>query len=144
MKRAALVLFCSCALQTWTIPQPQFTTVDPKNAWARALSATTEHCGRVTSTNEGAAVVIGAWQAWNTNDGLYLTQCLVTLLEGDDLVRTVRVSFAARKCPLSDMSNLEALVPTCERADLIPDLVKNGLVAQGQKLEDAIRVKPSR
>lgn len=136
--RAALALcflLPSCALQTWTAPQPYFRTRQPDGAWARAVAATKEHCGGVRNVNEEAGVVVGPWVGWNTGDGLVLTQCLVTLLRGDEHVIDVRVTFAVRRCPLSSMDDLEALAPTCERTDLVSEQVKNGLEVTAQKLE---------
>ena len=139
MRWLGLVLLSSCALQTWTVPQPYFSTRSPDDAWARAIAATKEHCGGVRNINEESSVVVGPWIAWSTGDGLVLTQCLVTLLRGDEHVRDVRVSFAARKCPLSDMDDLEALAPTCETTDIVSEQVKNGLVITAQKLEADIK-----
>lgn len=137
MRRLGLaMLVSSCAsIQSWTVPQPYFRTTQPDAAWARALKATAEHCGGIRNSDEASAVIVGNWIAWNTPDGLVLTQCLVSLLRGDEYVRDVRVSFAARRCPLSSMDDLEALVPTCEIAETVPEQVKNGLVDTGQKLE---------
>jgi hypothetical protein len=132
------MLLSGCALQTWTTPQPYFTTRQPADAWARVVAATQSHCGGVRDVNEESGIVISPWIAWNTNDGLYLTQCMVSLLNGDEHVRDVRVTFAARKCPLSDMEDLAALAPTCEVTELVPDQVKNGLEVTGKKLEAEI------
>ena len=103
------LLVTGCALQTWTTPQPYFSTRQPADAWARAVAATEKNCGGVRDTNEEAGMIIGKWIAWNTNEGLVLTQCMVSLLSGDQHVRDVRVTFAARKCPVSDMDDLPAL-----------------------------------
>lgn len=137
-----LVLASSCALQSWTTPQPYFKTTRPEGAWARAVKATEAHCGGVRTVNEESGVIVGQWIAWNTADGLVLTQCLVTLLRGDEYVRDVRVSFAARQCPLSDMDDLEALAKNCPVAETVPEQVKNGLVLTGEKLEAAINTVP--
>ena len=134
-----VVLFSSCALQTWTVPQPYFSTKDPADAWTRAVAATKANCGGVRDINQESGVIIAPWIAWNTGDGLVLTQCLVTLLRGDEHVRDVRVSFSVRKCPLSDMENLEALAPTCEFLDVIPEQVNNGLLITSQKMEAEIK-----
>ena len=142
MRAASWLLVAGCALETWTIPQSSFTTVQPQDVWQRALAGTQSVCGAVSSSNEEAGVVVGPWEAWNTGEGLYLSQCLVSLLEGDAQVRRVRVSFAIRRCPLSDMSRLDALAPQCERAELVPELVKNATEAETQRLEAAIRIKP--
>ena len=133
------VLLSGCALQTWTTPQPYFSTKQPADAWARVVAATEKHCGGVVTTNEESGIVIGRWIAWNTGEGLVLTQCLVTLLRGDEHVRDVRVTFAARQCPLSSMDDLEALAKTCEVAELVPDQVKNGLEITAQRMEADIK-----
>lgn len=137
MKRALplCLLLSACALQTWTTPQPYFKTREPDGAWARAVAATQEHCGGLRNVNEESHVVVGPWVAWNTGDGLVLTQCLVTLLRGDEHVIDVRVTFAARRCPLSAMDDLEALAPTCEVTDIVSEQVKNGLEITAKKLE---------
>lgn len=136
MRRGLLFLALgACANQSWTTPQPFFRTTQPDTAWTRAVKATEAHCGGIQTVNDEASVVVGRWIAWNTGDGLVLTQCLVSLLNGDEYVRDVRVTFAARRCPLSDMSDLDALAPTCEVSDTVPEQVKNGLVLTGQKLE---------
>lgn len=143
MRPAALLLLgCACAAATWTIPQRHFTTVEPGDAWRRMLAATQDVCGGLGSMNEAAGVVTGPWQAWNTGDGLYLSQCLVSLLDGDEQVRAVRVSFAIRRCPLSDQADLDALAPTCAPAELVPELVKNATELEAGKLQAAIRVEP--
>jgi hypothetical protein len=133
------LLLSGCALQTWALPQPYFSTREPGDAWARAVAATKANCGGLRDVNEDSGVIVAPWIAWNTGDGLILTQCLVTLLRGDEHVRDVRVSFAARKCPLSDMDNLEALAPTCEFLDIIPEQVKNGLDVTAQHMEADIK-----
>ena len=132
------VLLSGCALQTWTAPQPFFSTKQPADAFARAVSATEKNCGGVRDANEESGIVISPWIAWNTNDGLYVTQCMVSLLNGDEHVRDVRITFAARKCPLSDMDDIAALAPTCEITELVPDQVKNGLEVTSKKLEAEI------
>ncbi len=123
----ALSLLAGCALQSWSLPQPSFTTQQPADAFARMVEATKAHCGGVRNVNDEAGVVVGPWQAWNTAQGLVLTQCLVSLMRGDEATREVRVTFAARQCPLSSMDDLEALAPTCERTELVPEQVANGL-----------------
>lgn len=135
MKRAlALLLLSSCA--TFTVPQPYFTTREPADAWARAVAATQKHCGGVRDANEPSGVILAPWIAWNTSEGLILTQCLVSLLRGDEHLRDVRVSFAARKCPLSDMDqDLATLAATCELAETVPEQVKNGLETTGKAME---------
>lgn len=135
MRWLPLVVLSGCALQTWSVPQPYFSTKQPDDAWARAVAATQAHCGGVRDTNEESGVIIAPWIAWNTGDGLYLTQCLITMLRGDEHVRDIRVTFAARKCPVSDMDDLAALAKTCEVMDMVPDQVKNGLEITGKKME---------
>lgn len=129
------LLLSGCALQTWTTPQPYFRTKEPAGAWTRAVAATEKHCGGVRDTNEESGLIVAQWIAWNTTEGLILTQCMVSLLDGDQHVREVRITFAARKCPLSDMDDLAALAPQCEVAELVPDQVKNGLEVTGKKME---------
>lgn len=138
MKWSLFLLLSGCALQTWTAPQPYFTTKQPADAWSRVVTATEKNCGGVRDANEESGVVVSPWIAWNTPDGLYLTQCMVSLLNGDEHVRDVRITFAARKCPLSDMDDIAALAPKCELAELVPDQVKNGLEVTSKKLEAEI------
>lgn len=131
-----LLLVSACALNTFTVPQPYFSTKQPADAWTRAVAATRQHCGGVRGENEESGVIIGSWVAWNTGEGLILTQCLVSLLRGDQHVRDVRISFSARKCPLSDMDqDLAALAPTCELLESVPEQVKNGLETTGKAME---------
>jgi hypothetical protein len=132
------VLLSGCALQTWTAPQPFFSTKQPADAFARVVAATEKNCGGVRDANEESGLAISPWIAWNTPDGLYVTQCMVSLLNGDEHVRDVRITFAARKCPLSDMDDIAALAPTCEITELVPDQVKNGLEVTSKKLEAEI------
>lgn len=134
----ALFVLTGCMTQTWAAPQPFFKTTQPDTAWQRVMQATVQHCNGIRSHNEEAGVVVGQWEQWNTADGLILTQCMVTLLRGDEHVRDVRVTFAVRRCPLSDMSDLEALVPTCEVSDSVPDQVRNGLLIKGEAMEKDI------
>lgn len=134
-----IFLLAGCANQLWSVPQPQFSTREPGGAFERAVWATRQHCGGVSSTNAEAQVVIGPWEAHNTGEGLVLTQCLVTVLRGDEHVIDVRVTFAARQCPLSSMDELEQLAPTCPRAETVPESVKNRLEDLGKKLEGDIR-----
>lgn len=139
MRPQVLVLavgLAGCATQSWTTPQPYFRTTQPEGAWARAIKATEAHCNGLASVNDEASVIIGRWTAWTTGDGVVLTQCLVSLLRGDEYVRDVRVTFAARRCPLSDLDgDLAELAKTCEVSDTVPEQVKNGLVDLGRKLE---------
>ena len=139
MRLWAAVLLSGCALQSWTTPQPYFSTRQPADAWARAVAATQKNCGGVRDANEESSIIVSPWIAWNTSDGLILTQCLVSLLNGDDQLRDVRVTFAARKCPLSDMDDLQAIAATCEVAETVPEQVKNGLELTGKQLEADIR-----
>ena len=132
------MVLSGCALQTWTTPQPFFSTKQPADAFARVVAATERNCGGVRDANEESGLVISPWIAWNTPDGLYVTQCMVSLLNGDEHVRDVRITFAARKCPLSDMDDIASLAPTCEITELVPDQVKNGLEVTSKKLEDEI------
>ena len=130
----------ACALNTFTVPQPYFSTREPADAWARTVAATQKHCGGVRDVNEESGVIIGPWVAWNTGSGLILTQCLVSLLRGDQHVRDVRVSFAARKCPISDMDqDLTALAATCDLLETVPEQVKNGLETTGKAMEADIK-----
>ena len=137
MKHAwGLLLLGACSLNTYSVPQPYFSTRQPAAAWARALAATEKHCGGVRDENEESGVIVGKWIAWNTGEGLVLTQCLVTLLRGDEHVRDVRVSFAARKCPLTDMDqDFSALAPTCELLEAVSEQVKNGLETASKAME---------
>lgn len=136
----ALALVASgCMTQAWTPPQPYFKTTHPEQAWQRAVAATKQHCGGITQINEDAQVIIGAWELWNTADGVILTQCIVSLMRGDDYVREVRVTFSSRRCPLSDMDQDPAeLAKTCEVSDTVPEQVKNGLEVLGQKIERTV------
>ncbi len=140
MKRwLGCLLLSGCALQTWTTPQPYFSTKQPADAWTRAVAATEKNCGGVRDVNEESGLIVAKWIAWNTNEGLILTQCMVSLLNGDEHVRDVRITFAARKCPLSDMDDLAALAPTCEVSELVPDQVKNGLEVTARQMEVDVR-----
>lgn len=136
-----LVFFtlAGCAMQQWTTPRPYFKTREPESVFQRAVAATKQHCGGIRNVNEESGVVVGPWVAWNTGQGLVLTQCLVSLMRGDEHVMDVRVSFAARTCPVSDMDDLEALVKDCEIAETVPEQVKNGLVDVGAALERDIK-----
>jgi len=136
MRLLPLLLLSGCALNTFTVPQPYFSTREPDTAWTRAVAATQKHCGGVRDANQESGVILGPWIAWNTGDGLILTQCLVTLLRGDEHLRDVRVSFSARKCPLSDMDqDLATLAPTCELLETVNEQVKNGLETTGRAME---------
>lgn len=141
MKRALGLglLVAGCANQLWSVPQPQFSTREPDGAFERAVAATRQHCGGVHGVNPEAQVVIGPWAAHNTGEGLILTQCLITVLRGDEHVIDVRVSFAARQCPLSSMDELEQLAPSCPRAETVPESVKNRLEDLGKQLEADIK-----
>jgi hypothetical protein len=134
----ALVALCAagCSFQTYAVPQPWFHTKETDAAFTRAVQAVGEHCGGVESENPEGGVVVGKWQLWNAADGVSLSQCIVTVFpkEGD-----VRIMFSVRKCPLSDMSDVEALVPTCERTDVVTQLVSTSLTMIAQKLEADIR-----
>ena len=142
MRRAlliALLPLAGCALQTFTPVQPTFRTMDIYDAYERAVQAVAEHCGPVAAENPEAKIVMGAWTAWHSPDGLTLTQCIVSVAPDDQYSGNVRITFAARLCPLSDMSDLEALAPTCERTDTVRNLVNTGLSETARKLEAAIR-----
>lgn len=135
-----LALASGCALHTFEVPRPLFSTREPSGAFARAVEATRAHCGGVRDVNEESQVVVGPWQAWNTPHGLLLTQCLVTLQRGDEHVHEVRVTFGARRCPLSSMDDLEALAPSCPPAEQVPQIVATGLAQIARKLEaDIVR-----
>lgn len=138
MRAAILLLLAGCALQSWTLPQPVFKAREPDGAFARAVAATKAECGGVRNANEESGLVLSAWEAWNTGDGVILTQCLVSLLRGDEHVVDVRITFVARRCPLTSMDDLEAVLPTCEVVDAVPEQVKNGLERKAQKLEAGI------
>lgn len=117
---ALLALCGGCSYFTFAAPQPVFRTKEPEGAFERAVGSVRARCGGVKFVNEEGRVVVGNWQGWNTADGLYLTQCLVTVMAEDATFSNVRVTFAVRKCPLSDMADLEKVEPTCERSDTVP------------------------
>lgn len=129
----------ACALQSWAVPQGSFHTHEAVGIIERITEASKAHCDGVKVVNVEAGVVVSPWKAWNTGDGLVLTQCLISVLRGDAKEREVRVSFAARACPLSSMDDLEALAATCERTDVVPELVSNGLqrITEGLKKDIA-------
>jgi hypothetical protein len=135
---AAVSLF-GCALQTFTPVQPTFRTMDISAAYQRAVQAVAEHCGPVAADNPEAKVVMGAWTAWHSPDGLTLTRCIVSVAPDDQDSGSVRITFAPRLCPPSDVSDLDALAPTCERVDTVRQLVNAALDETARKLEAAIR-----
>ena len=128
-----------CALESFAVVQPSFRTREVPAAYARAEEAVTAHCGPITQRNPDARVVVGAWQAWPSTDGVTLTQCLVTVLPDDAFSGDVRVTFVARVCPLGDLSDLEALSAHCERTSTVRQPVNTALTALTQRLEAAIR-----
>lgn len=132
------MVLSGCALQTFSLVQPNFRTMEIHDAYARAVQAVAEHCGPVAAENPDANIVLGAWKAWHTPDGLTLTQCIVSVVPDDQYSGSVRITFAARECPLSDMSDLEALAPTCERAETVRQLVNTGITETARKLEASI------
>lgn len=128
-----------CALQTWAVMQPRFQTREVHAAYQRAYDAVAVHCDGVSVHNPEAHVVLGKWQAWTAADGVTLTQCMVSVFPEDDYQGEVRITFAVRHCPLSDLADLEALAPTCERGDHVRQLVHTSLEALAQRLEADIK-----
>lgn len=142
MRRAlpfAALLAAGCALQSFTVAQPYFRTMEIHDAYGRAVKAVADHCGPISAENPDANVVVGAWKAWHTPDGVTLTQCIVTVLPDDEYSGNVRITFAARECPLSDLADLDALAATCDRTDSVRQLVNTGLTETSRKLEADIR-----
>jgi hypothetical protein len=134
---AALALLAAgCSFQTYAVPQPWFHTKEADSAFTRAVQSVAENCGGVESENPEAGVVVGKWQLWNAADGVSISQCIVTVFPKE---ADVRIMFSVRKCPLSDMSDVEALVPTCERTDVVTQLVSTSLTMISQRLEADIR-----
>ena len=137
---AAVAVFAvGCSFQTYAIPQPWFRTQEVREAYARALKSVEEHCGGVQSENAEAGVVVGKWQMWNAADGLSLSQCMVTVFPPDGDTTDVRITFVVKKCPVSDMSGVEALLPSCERADVVAQLVATSLDTIAKRLEADIK-----
>ncbi|MEW5739737.1 MAG: hypothetical protein AB1938_12470 [Myxococcota bacterium] len=137
-----LLLFTGCSIERYAVIQPRFATKEATQAFDRAVRAVEAHCGGVASQNPEGRVVIGAWQAWTAADGVTLSQCLVALFpdeSGSQELGEVRVTFSVRKCPVSDLSDLEALAPTCERTDAVTQLVSTELGVIAQRLEADIR-----
>lgn len=128
-------LLSGCALQTWAVPDTSFRTWEAVGLMDRLAEASKAHCDGVKVINVEAGVVVSPWKAWNTGQGLVLTQCYLSVLRGDAKEREIRVSFSARECPLSSMDDLEALAATCPRAEVVPELVSNGLqrITEGVK-----------
>lgn len=141
-KYAALLLLAGCATPSWVAPQPTFTTKDPGQALARIAQAVQAHCGGVRVVNEEAGVVIGDWAAHPHEDGVVLTQCIVTLLNGDGQVRDVRVTFSVRHCPPADTTGeLDALAQTCARESTVPESVYKQLTLIGERIEAAVATR---
>jgi hypothetical protein len=142
MRAAVLPLaltLAGCALESFAVVQPYFRTREVQAAYARAEEAVTTHCGPITEHNPDARVVVGAWQAWPSSDGVTLTQCLVSVLPDDSFSGDVRITFVARVCPLSDLSDLEALATHCEPTSTVRQPVNTALTALAQRLESSIR-----
>ncbi|MCC6336021.1 MAG: hypothetical protein IT380_18785 [Myxococcales bacterium] len=136
------VFAAGCSLQTYAIIQPRFRTQEAATAFERVVQAVDAHCGGVESSNPEARVVIGRWQLWSAADGASVSQCIVTVFSdesGSAHLGEVRVTFSVRKCPLSDVSDVEALAPTCERTDVVTQLVSTELSVIAQRLEADVR-----
>ncbi len=130
------VLFVGCATPSWVVPQPTFTTKDPADALVRIAASVQARCGGVKTVNEESGIVIGNWGATPHDDGVVLTQCIVSVLNGDDQVRDVRLTFAVRHCPkAADTSNLDALAQTCARETTVPEALHKQLQLIGERLE---------
>lgn len=133
----AAALLPGCALMSYALPQPTFSTEQPEQALERAVAAVRAHCGGVRAVNEEAGVVLSPWQVRPVKDehDVFLTQCLVTLLRRDRHDREVRLSFAARRCPPGADAELETALPSCEVLHEVPGPIHEALDAAARKLQ---------
>lgn len=134
-KYAVLFVLAGCATASWVAPQPTFTTKDPASALARIAQAVQQHCGGVQLVNEESNVVIGNWAITKLEKNTVLTQCIVTLLNGDEQVREVRVTFSVRHCENEPAGNLDEFAKTCARENTVPESLYKELALVGERIE---------
>lgn len=138
----SMLLLSGCTTASWVVPQPTFTTKDPADALNRIASAVQAHCGGLKIVNEESNVVIGSWAAGKHAGGIVLTQCIVTLLNGDEQVRDVRVTFAVRHCPEGDIpADLDALAQSCERNNTVPEALYKELQLVAERIQAAVATR---
>ncbi|MGV3621609.1 MAG: hypothetical protein ACO1OB_12370 [Archangium sp.] len=134
-KYAVLFLLVGCATPSWVAPQPTFSTKDPADAMVRIAQAVQQHCGGVRLVNEESSVVIGNWAITKLEKNTVLTQCIVTLLNGDEQVRDVRVTFGIRHCENEPAGDLDEFAKTCARENTVPESLYKELVLVGERIE---------
>lgn len=134
-KYAVLFLLAGCATPSWVAPQPTFTTKDPGDALVRIAQAVQQHCGGVQLVNDESNVVIGNWAVTKLEKSTVLTQCIVTVLNGDEQVRDVRVTFSVRHCDAEPSGVLDDFAKTCARENTVPEALYKELVLVGERIE---------
>lgn len=65
---------------------------------------------------------------------------IVTVLNGDEQVRDVRVTFSVRHCDAGPSGVLDDFAKTCARENTVPEALYKELVLVGERIEAASRV----
>lgn len=143
MKYALPLLLLTGCVMTYLTPQPTFVSRHPYDLLGRATQAVDEHCGGVKLADQDAQLVVSRWRAFPSDAGAVLSQCLVTLLEGDLEAREVRVTFSVRRCvgevDAGTPEELEALSRSCPHHDEVSDAVYRELTSTADQIEAFLR-----
>ena len=134
----ALLLFAGC-VTAYLTPQPTFVTRHPYDLFGRATQAVNENCGGVKMADQDAQLVVSRWRPFPSDAGVVLSQCLVTLLEGDLEAREVRITFSVRRCTgevdAGTPEELDAVSRTCAHHDEVSGDVYKELTSTADKIE---------
>ena len=139
MKYALPLLLLTGCVMTYLTPQPTFVSRHPYDLFGRATQAVNENCGGVRMADQDAQLVMSQWRAFPSDAGVVLSQCLVSLLEGDLEAREVRVTFTVRRCAgevdAGTPEALDAFSRACPHSDEVSDPVYRELTSTADKIE---------
>ncbi len=135
MKYVLPVVLLSGCVVAYLVPQPTFVSRHPYDLFGRATQAVNENCGGVHLADKEAQLVVSKWTVYPTDAGVLLSQCLVTMLEGDLESREVRVTFSVRKCGADAGTDLTVLERSCPHDDQVPEGLYKDLTSTADKIE---------
>ena len=137
-----LFLFAGC-VTAYLVPQPTFVSRHPYDLFGRATQAVNENCGGVKLADPDSQLVMSRWSAHANDAGVLLSQCLVSLLEGDLDAREVRVTFSVRRCAgdvdAGTPEDLDALGRTCAHEEQVPEALYKDLTSTADKIEQFLQ-----
>lgn len=140
MKHALLSTLLLCGACTWQMEDTRFRSREPDTAFDRAVRSVEANCWGIKIADPDRQLIFSKWQAWPTGEGVFLSRCLVSMVnEPEDKSMDVRLTFSMKKCPLADLDNLDTLAETCEFTTIVPSTIADQLSPAGKRIEADVR-----